>query len=403
MPVPLLAPLAPSLPEFALDVAATVERPRADPPDSFVLHAPLELLARLRLLPHVGAAHRQEAEARLREIAAGVEAFGPAAPAAPPRAFADPAAACAVLVAAIDRGELLDVDAAATWLGDHAHPHELGGALVDALAPRTAAAGHAPIFLSLLPTVTQAAGPLGRLLRPLARTLALAPELRLRWFEEPDPVPSAAATGALGDRLGAVHSGPRPAQDFIHPTMALVDGPIARAAVGSVGEDRNGLQDTARHIVRVAAATMLDEPGPAMPYLWTHCLTMPFALLSLLPVASDPARLVQIAATHVVGFRSAFATRAVQPFDPPPAGLELRDALADGPEAAAAAAWHTPEAEWPALAAELVDHAAVHPDAHLVKYTVACLDAAACDPAARRLHLTAAASLAGWWARTLDA
>ena len=46
---------------------------------------------------------------------------------------------------------------------------------------------------------------------------------------------------------------------------------------------------------------------------------------------------------------------------------------------------------------QLVTHAALHGDAHLAKYTLACLDAARDDPGARRLYLAAAAHLAGWW------
>jgi hypothetical protein len=45
----------------------------------------------------------------------------------------------------------------------------------------------------------------------------------------------------------------------------------------------------------------------------------------------------------------------------------------------------------------LVTRAAIHEDAHLVKYTLACLDAATDDPPHRRLYLAAAASLGGYW------
>jgi hypothetical protein len=51
---------------------------------------------------------------------------------------------------------------------------------------------------------------------------------------------------------------------------------------------------------------------------------------------------------------------------------------------------------------ELATRASVQRDAHLVKYTLACLDAAAADPDRRRLYLGAAASLVGWWAQLDD-
>jgi hypothetical protein len=51
------------------------------------------------------------------------------------------------------------------------------------------------------------------------------------------------------------------------------------------------------------------------------------------------------------------------------------------------------------VVATLATAASHHHDAHLVKYTLACIDAAASDPEQRRLYLAAAASLSGWWAQ----
>ena len=50
------------------------------------------------------------------------------------------------------------------------------------------------------------------------------------------------------------------------------------------------------------------------------------------------------------------------------------------------------------IVSQLATRASVQRDAHLVKYTLACLDAAAADPPQRRLYLAAAASLVAWWA-----
>ena len=49
------------------------------------------------------------------------------------------------------------------------------------------------------------------------------------------------------------------------------------------------------------------------------------------------------------------------------------------------------------LISRLAGYASTHPDAHLAKYTVACLDAASADPEATRLFLAAAAHLGAWW------
>jgi hypothetical protein len=52
-----------------------------------------------------------------------------------------------------------------------------------------------------------------------------------------------------------------------------------------------------------------------------------------------------------------------------------------------------------AITTELASRAAVHPDAHVAKYTLACFDAAQADPDHTRLFLAAAAFLHGWWAQ----
>ena len=62
--------------------------------------------------------------------------------------------------------------------------------------------------------------------------------------------------------------------------------------------------------------------------------------------------------------------------------------------------WHAPDEALAAVVETLATNAAAHHDAHLVKFTLACLDAAELDPPARRLHVAAAASLAAvWWAQ----
>ena len=126
---------------------------------------------------------------------------------------------------------------------------------------------------------------------------------------------------------------------------------------------------------------------------------MPQAVLGL-GAAVEPDTALAVAATYVVGFRSALArNELVTAFDPPDPGVPLAEALATAADLAAAAAWHLPEERFPELVGELATRASVQHDAHLVKYTLACFDAAAADRAHARLFLTAAASLVGWWSR----
>jgi len=60
--------------------------------------------------------------------------------------------------------------------------------------------------------------------------------------------------------------------------------------------------------------------------------------------------------------------------------------------------WNAPHSARDEIRTELATRAATHPDAHLVKYTLATFDAAAVDPDHEPLYLAAAASLSAFWA-----
>jgi hypothetical protein len=97
-----------------------------------------------------------------------------------------------------------------------------------------------------------------------------------------------------------------------------------------------------------------------------------------------------VAAAYIAAHVAAYACRPLDLGYRPeatPLGLE------HAPGGAAAAAWHAPAQATTVLATA----AAVNHDAHRVKYTLACFEAAADDPAAERLYLSAAAYLNGWW------
>jgi hypothetical protein len=64
--------------------------------------------------------------------------------------------------------------------------------------------------------------------------------------------------------------------------------------------------------------------------------------------------------------------------------------------------WFAPERDTSGIVTELATRAALHHDAHLAKYTLACFDAASTDSNRRRLYLAAAASLSGWWSGQPD-
>ena len=382
--------------ELISAVASVVRIPRTDPADSFVLHAPLELAARAALLPRVAPGERSAARAQIAAVATRYDAFGPASP--PPREgpFDSLGVAASRLTAAVAAGDLDEVDAVASWLGRHARSEDLAPLLADAIVPSLAAAAHGSIFLFQMPRVAPRGELTAELLRPLAREVARNSEWQLRWFDERHTE----GTGSPEALFSAFQATPRlgiPGSDFIYPLMSQAEREgVAARLLGEVTTLDVGA--AARVTLRAAALSMLQEPGDHAAYGWSHCLTMPQAVLGIARWCADPTMAIAVAATYVVGFRAALAVRPLDarwvPDDP---GISVVTALETDPEQAAAAVWHAPVEQLGAVVTLLATRASTHHDAHLVKYTLACLDAAHAHPEDARLYLSAGASLHGWW------
>jgi hypothetical protein len=359
-------------------VAECCSVPKAAPADSFVLHTPLELLARAELLRHVAPDARRAARLRLLWLAAQYNEAGHPLRSRPVRTdeFPSIVPASATLLDAITRGELDDVDRAAQWLGLHATPDDLRRLLSNAIAASLAAAAHAPILLWLIGRGDGVAS----LLRGPARELARQPEWKLDWYEDSSSQGNETVTNLLEALLTAPEL-PVQGSTFIYPIMSQVqDGGVARQQLAGVLRAEMTADDvaTARRVLpRVAAWSMLQEDDTYVPYGWTHCLTMPQAVLELAAYGLDARRAIAIAATHVLGFRCVLGRARIEPSGPPAVP-------ADGGRA------HF---------AELAANASRHHDAHLVKYTLASAHAAQADPEYRGLYLAAAQRLADWWVK----
>ena len=336
--------------------AASVAVPKAEPADSFVLHAPLEVLARAALLSRLGPDARSRARERLVWVADEYRQAGDpvVAPAVPDHATVGEAAAA--LVKAMAAGDLDEVDRHAAWLGARATVAELRSRLGPAVAPSLGAAAHAPILLHLMGRVP-AVGP--GLLRGPARELARRPDQVV-------PVDGLVDGDAplLDALLGAPLLG-MPGSAFILPMVRHGAGAAAELLVGA--SDDGAAARVA--VSRVAAWSMVQEPPDHAAYGWTHALTIPQAVLSV-GLPARPA--VAVAASQAIGFRASMGTRPLDPAAPLPPTTGL------GPDELAAAASR-------------------HGDAHVVKYTLAALDAAAYDPGCRDLYLAAANRLHEWW------
>ena len=360
-----------------------------------MLHAPLELLARAALLPYVAPHAREDARLRIVSLAAGYEASGPPA-ADPPAAHFDSLSDAAVtLIGAIDGGDLDDIDTAAAWLGVRARPDQLGPLLADTVLDRLSAAGHANIYLALL-TRTQPRGVAGQMLRHPVRELAKGSVRRIR-------VPS---TYSIVDARGA-HAlellGVLTDQKAIGPPHSLFIAPLLeyaqeRGVFEPFVEDRVFVAPdrTPFELLRFAALAMLQGPDEHVPYGWTHCLTLAQAPLLIANLCADPGRAAFVSIAYLAAHWAGLGAGAVENwFSPRAVEASVDEALTDSPAVAAAAAWHT--ADPARTLTSLATSASLAHDAHRVKYTLACLDAAAADPVQRRLYLAAAAYLNVWW------
>jgi hypothetical protein len=377
-------------------VAEQLTPPKADRVDSFTLHAPLELLARTALPPLVEPGARDAARERLAWLGETYAAAGAEVEAPPVRAYDDVGRAVGHLLGAIAAGDLDDADAVATWLAEHTTADELARLLADDVVPRLSAAGHGSILLFLLPRVAPRSRAAARPLRGLVRELGRFPDWGLTWHRRRAPEPGAGVD--LVEALRSPRSPGDPGSDSIFPTMSLVersglaeellDGPTRATTVDGASRD----------LLRLAAASMLQDTPDAAPYGWSHCLTMPQAVLGLArrgAAGSDQA--IAVAATFVLGFRSTQGVVDVDPDCVPAPVDDTLGALEGTPADAAAAAWHADVDERSAVVARLASWAAAHEDAHLAKYTLACFDAARDDPPATPLFHAAAAHLNAWW------
>jgi hypothetical protein len=376
-----------------VELAAThLSAPRRDPADSFVLHAPLELLARSALLPLVEPAARDAARQRIAWVVASYDRGAPAS-------FPAPSADTAVpdLSTAIAAGDLDGIDQAAIAAAATTTAAELVARLTDVVLPSLAAAAHGAIFLYHLPRLAGASPAAATMARGLLRELGRAPDWTLTWMDDRPAIGT--PTGDLAARLLAPIDAGDPGSNFIYPTMHLVER--VGLAADLLDAPTRGLAVAAarRDLLRVAAWSMLQDDPAHAPYGWSHCLTMPHATLGVAAAATRPDRAVAVAATYVLGFRSTLGTVTLDPaWAPEPAGaLDVDTFIAAGPRAAAAAVGHADDATYGAMVRRLATNAACHHDAHLAKYTLACIDASRDDPGAGRLYLAAAAHLAGVW------
>ena len=210
--------------------ARAIERPKQSASSSFVLHAPLELVARARLLPSVSPSTRGPARRRIAEIGARYAASGPEADLTD-HTYPDAGAAFTDLEAALAAGDPTRADAAIGFLGAAMDPGDLATSLTDVVVPALGAAAHAPILLAGALTSSEGRDMFPRLIRAPIRYLAMDWTRRLTWMRR-SPVLAPEQEGLVETLLAA----PRVTSTSmsIAPTMLAVeaDGLAQRLLAG---------------------------------------------------------------------------------------------------------------------------------------------------------------------------
>ncbi len=385
--------------EVVEQVAAVVSVPREDPGDSFVLHAPLETLARAALLPLAEPGARAAVLDRINDVGEEYATWGAPYDHEPKRTVDVLADATGVLQKAVEIEDSEMADDAICYMTATMDTAELVAALAGPVLPATAAAAHGNILLYLLPRIAPRSDAAASMARTTVHELMRAPHHRLTWFENErphhgDPEPE------LIRRLVQPALDDKPPNNFIHPIMSATErSGLATDLLGDLG----GLTLTGarRALLRMAAHSMIQDAPNEAPYGWSHCLTMPQAALGVGNLTDHRSTAISVAATYVLGFRACLSTA---PIDPKfvPEHVSESDVFQADPATAAAIAWHTEPAELSILWRRLASNAGAHRDAHLAKYTLACLDATRADPGAAALFRAAAAYLNAWWVRRDD-
>lgn len=377
---------------------AAITPPKIAPPSSFVLHAPLEVMARAALLPYV----RPDAHPRARrQIAALAVRYIHAGPSVetPKIIHTQIDTSLPALIDSLHCGDIAGADGALLFLAPRLSIFALRKALIDEIAPLLGAAGHAPILLAALARSNRA-NAIGLLRAPL-RTLAASPALSLSWFNAGDennylrePVDEGTLFSRLFVKLRAPPRVLSPSTSIAPMLLAVEQSGDAARMLGEAVRDLSA-QQAERILLRISAYSMLQDNPAEAPYGWTHCLTLPQGLLRNRDASSNHRALIAVAATHVLANRAILGRVAIK--DDAPARLSPKNLGNADPVSAASIAFHAPNGERNRIVTELATYASSHHDAHLAKYTLACFEAAANDAQAAPLFMAAAAYLGAWW------
>ncbi len=369
---------------------------------SFRLHAPLEIMARYNLLPFVSTADRDLARIQLVAAASHYQAGGEGV--SPPEKIRMARSNAATnLRRAVQEGDVERADALCLSLADAGGLQELLDSIADLTLRTLTGAAHTHIGLMLMTRMFSDAGPaaLG-LARAGVRSLAQAPGLNLKFVTSHRTLKDPETE--LASILRAVPVAPPQGPGMVAMMQATEQAGLPDRLLGDAllsNADEVACEGALRTACRIAALSMLEDKPEGAKYYWTHCLTLPHAAWSLtrsLPGRSFAADAAHTAAIWVMAIRASQGNGNLKPLpELERIDMDLTEALVHSPRAAASVAWFALPDERPRIEQTIATEAAIRNDAHLVKYTWACLDAAVQDPAHAPLFHAAAAYLCSIW------
>lgn len=361
---------------------------------SFELHAPLELIARYKLLPYVD--ERSTMLARAQMLVTALEFAGLSEPFEAPQQETV--------------GSLVGINE--TWpeisrnlSNDSSEP----SAFLEAIAPRAAtnigAAGHCHILVGHM--LREEPG-ISRLLWPHFRMYAyfLAGDVTTAGgalIENLEPL-----TGASAESITRYLKDipPNEAQSEYPGIRGVVDRARGALPVASCASVEGHLAEEKFLAACTTAAEFMLVEATELKYGWTHCLNLAEAAWSLADHQrrSDP--YLHVALSYVASFISSIRTSA-EVTRPGPAGISRQSDLAaairrdDGVNIAPLIALGLRDDDVDAGWRSLITIASERHDAHLVKYAYACFKCAGRSHDSDRIFLAALAKLSAHWLGTL--
>ena len=367
-----------------------VARPKPEH-DSFAMHAPLELMARVRMATTGGM--RDLAEGPSHERLARLQAVATAL------AYRDQGPASGAASLGLRGSESLQVMGQAIESGDVQQAQSAAmdvaaslsaSAVVHALAPdwsrRLACGAHAHVFLSHLVQLHACGAEWPQ--RALQALPIYAGELaRHPTHSLPDAGVSGPVAGAhaLRESLLATEALPGAAsgsiQRIVQQAMdaGVLQGLAPCLPAAAALSDDSLWQACMAAVCEVALRSMLEDQPAKAKYGWTHTLTLPLALWHLAQAgALGRGEALQVAALQVAAFRAVIGSGPMPQATPNPHH--------QGP---------CPEVD--ETFKGLFAQACTRPDAHLVKYVLACRDLGHMAPSLQGLGCQAAKHLTAIW------